>query len=120
MSADVSASGLRILSFSLRRPFSSPHLVWSPSEEMSRLFGLALALSRSFSLLLLDEPERPLDTERVEELIQKVESLANEGATVIAATHRAEIIDRACVVDCLPTALRALAGGCVVVVTLWV
>ncbi|WP_150462512.1 ABC transporter ATP-binding protein [Nesterenkonia ebinurensis] len=65
------------------------------SAGQLQLFAVGLTLSRPFSLLLLDEPERHLDTDRVEALITLLEQRVAEGALVITATHRQEIISRA-------------------------
>lgn len=65
------------------------------SAGQLQLFALALTLSRPFSILLLDEPERHLDTDRVQRLLQVLESRVEAGALVITATHREEITARA-------------------------
>lgn len=65
------------------------------SAGQLQLFAVALTLSRPFSILLLDEPERHLDTDRVERLLQLLESRVGAGALVITATHREEIVNRA-------------------------
>lgn len=65
------------------------------SAGQLQLFALALTLSRPFDVLLLDEPERHLDTDRVETLLQLLESRVRAGALIITATHREEIVTRA-------------------------
>lgn len=65
------------------------------SAGQLQLFALALTLSRPFEILLLDEPERHLDTDRVETLLQLLESRVTAGALVITATHRSELVTRA-------------------------
>ncbi|WP_425352354.1 AAA family ATPase [Nesterenkonia lacusekhoensis] len=64
------------------------------SAGQLQLFAVGLTLSRPGGLLLLDEPERHLDEERVEAVISVLEERASAGALVVAATHRAEIIER--------------------------
>ena len=75
-----------------------PQLAGRFPHELSagqlQLFLLALTLARPSELLLLDEPERHLDEERVEAVISVLEERASAGALVVAATHRAEIIER--------------------------
>ncbi|GFZ80480.1 ABC transporter ATP-binding protein [Nesterenkonia alkaliphila] len=65
------------------------------SAGQLQLFALALTLSRPFELLLLDEPERHLDTDRVQRLISLLQQRVAFGALIITATHRAEIISQA-------------------------
>src|SRR5699024_1688113 len=62
------------------------------SAGQLQLFAVALTLSRPSSLLLLDEPERHLDGERVYALLGVVQERVQAGALVITATHRAELI----------------------------
>ncbi|MBB3666880.1 ABC transporter ATP-binding protein [Garicola koreensis] len=62
------------------------------SAGQLQLFAVALTLSRPSSLLLLDEPERHLDGERVHALLGVVQERVQAGALVITATHRAELI----------------------------
>lgn len=64
------------------------------SAGQLQLFTVALTLSRPSSLLLLDEPERHLDRERVYALLSLVQERVQAGALVITATHRAELIAR--------------------------
>lgn len=65
------------------------------SAGQLQLFAVALTLSRPFGLLLLDEPERHLDTDRVQVLLGLLENRVESGALVITATHRAEIVEHA-------------------------
>lgn len=64
------------------------------SSGQLQLFALALTLSRPFEVLLLDEPERHLDTERVVALLDVLDEQVDRGALIITATHRQEITDR--------------------------
>lgn len=63
------------------------------SAGQLQLFAAALTLSRPFDLLL-DEPERHLDQQRVYALLDLMEEHSRGGALVITATHRAEVIER--------------------------
>ncbi|GAA1806575.1 ABC transporter ATP-binding protein [Nesterenkonia flava] len=75
-----------------------PHLgdrfPYELSSGQLQLFALALTLSRPFEVLLLDEPERHLDAERVVALLDVLDEHLDRGALIITATHRQEIIDR--------------------------
>ncbi|GAA4926730.1 ABC transporter ATP-binding protein [Nesterenkonia rhizosphaerae] len=75
-----------------------PHLgdrfPYELSSGQLQLFALALTLSRPFEVLLLDEPERHLDAERVVALLDVLDQHVDRGALIITATHRQEIIDR--------------------------
>lgn len=74
-----------------------PQLAGRFPHELSagqlQLFLLALTLARPAELLLLDEPERHLDSERIQVLLSLLEDRAAGGTTVITATHRREIIE---------------------------
>lgn len=54
---------------------------------MQYKLALAMSLLTSPSALLLDEPFGPLDPASQLNLAQKLEALARDGATVLAATH---------------------------------
>lgn len=64
------------------------------SAGQLQLFAVGLTLSRPGELLLLDEPERHLDDDRVDAVISVLDERAYAGALVVTATHRAEIIER--------------------------
>lgn len=64
------------------------------SAGQLQLFAVALTLSRPCRLLLLDEPERHLDAERVHALLDLLAEHVAAGALVVTATHRAEVMDR--------------------------
>ncbi|MCB5309438.1 amino acid ABC transporter ATP-binding protein [Yersinia massiliensis] len=49
--------------------------------------GIARALALEPELLLLDEPTSALDPERVEEVLDVIKALANEGMTMVMVTH---------------------------------
>lgn len=61
------------------------------SSGQTQLFGLALALSRPFEVLILDEPEQRLDTEHVEALLDTLHRLRERGVTMVVATHSPRI-----------------------------
>lgn len=63
------------------------------SSGQLQLFGMALTLSRPFELLLLDEPERHLDGDRIQDLLDLLQERVDGGALIITATHRQEIIE---------------------------
>lgn len=65
------------------------------SSGQVQLFAVALTLSRPCRVLLLDEPERHLDDERADALLELLEEHVEAGALVITATHRASVIARA-------------------------
>ncbi|GAA3915892.1 amino acid ABC transporter ATP-binding protein [Gibbsiella dentisursi] len=49
--------------------------------------GIARALALEPELLLLDEPTSALDPERVEEVLDVIRALANQGMTMVMVTH---------------------------------
>lgn len=67
-----------------------PHEI---SSGQTQLFALALTLARDFEVLLLDEPEQRLDSERLEVVIAVLNARKTAGATLLIATHGAEIVD---------------------------
>lgn len=64
------------------------------SAGQLQLFALALTLSRPFDLLLLDEPERHLDGDRIQAVLELLNEHVQRGALVIAATHRDAVVQR--------------------------
>lgn len=57
------------------------------SRGMRLKMGLALALIRPFSVILLDEPTSALDTAGVELLIHELRRLREQGVTILLSTH---------------------------------
>ena len=62
-------------------------LVMKFSAGMYQRLGLARALVKRPSVLLLDEPTRSLDAGSTEHLWSMVRALANQSATILLATH---------------------------------
>ena len=60
------------------------------SSGMYQRLGIARALIKSPSVLLLDEPTRSLDMRAAEELRQLVKEASSSGLTVLLATHNFE------------------------------
>lgn len=65
-----------------------PHELSSGQEQ---LFRLALTFSRPATVLLLDEPEQRLDPERRAAVAVMVRARVKEGATVVMASHDADL-----------------------------
>jgi ABC-2 type transport system ATP-binding protein len=65
-------------------------LVMKFSSGMFQRLGMARALIKAPSVLLLDEPTRSIDPESAQYCWQLIRSLANEGTTVLLATHSFE------------------------------
>lgn len=63
------------------------------SAGQLQLTAIALTLARPFDVLLLDEPERHLDEHRVETLVNVLQDRVDDGALIITATHRPDIIN---------------------------
>jgi ABC-2 type transport system ATP-binding protein len=57
------------------------------SRGMRLKMGLALALIRPFSVILLDEPTSALDMAGVELLINELHHLREQGVTILLSTH---------------------------------
>lgn len=66
------------------------------STGQSQLFALALTLSRSFDVLLLDEPEQRLDADHVNLVGEILRSLVVGGKTIIMASHNPELVGQVC------------------------
>ncbi|HEY2058254.1 MAG TPA: ABC transporter ATP-binding protein [Amycolatopsis sp.] len=68
-----------------------------PAADLSagqrRRLLLLAATARPFEVLLLDEPERTLDTEGRAWLTELVEKAKAAGAAVVAASHHAALVD---------------------------
>jgi ABC-2 type transport system ATP-binding protein len=73
------------------------------SKGMRTKLALLLALARRPELLILDEPSDGLDPVAIEEFLQAVVAIANEGTTVFFSSHQIaeveRIADRVCVID---------------------
>ncbi|MFJ9208669.1 AAA family ATPase [Streptomyces sp. NPDC102264] len=67
-----------------------PHQV---SSGQSQLFSLALTLVRPADVVLLDEPERHLDSRRVDLVATLLTERAKEGTAFLVATHEAALVD---------------------------
>lgn len=66
------------------------------STGQSQLFALALTLSRSFDVLILDEPEQRLDADHVKRVGEILRSLVTQGKTIIMASHNSELVGQVC------------------------
>lgn len=64
------------------------------SSGQTHLFTLALTLSRRFQVLLLDEPEQRLDSDRLELVGGVLRGLVEAGATLIMASHSKALVER--------------------------
>jgi ABC-2 type transport system ATP-binding protein len=64
------------------------------STGMRQKVSLIQTLTHDPELVLLDEPTGGLDTETVETLIDRLDELVSDGATVVAATHDREFRER--------------------------
>ena len=64
------------------------------SLGMKQRLGIAMALARRPSLLILDEPTNGLDPAGIEEIRRLLRSLASNGVTVIVSSHLLGEIDR--------------------------
>lgn len=64
------------------------------SSGQTQLFALALTLSRPFEVLLLDEPEQRLDSERLELISNVLGRLVKSGKTLILASHSNLLVER--------------------------
>lgn len=61
------------------------------SLGQSQLFNLALAFARPANVIVLDEPERHLDTEHTAILASIIKDRANQGTAFLVASHDPEI-----------------------------
>ncbi|MFC8075596.1 ATP-binding cassette domain-containing protein [Streptomyces sp. NPDC057307] len=67
-----------------------PHQV---SSGQLQLFSLALTLVRPADVVLLDEPERHLDSDRVELVAALLTERAKQGTAFLVATHEAALVE---------------------------
>ncbi|MCX4983101.1 ATP-binding cassette domain-containing protein [Streptomyces sp. NBC_00572] len=63
------------------------------SSGQLQLFNLALTLVRPADVILLDEPERHLDTDRVDLVATLLTERAEQGASILVATHEAVMVE---------------------------
>ncbi|MEU7282625.1 ATP-binding cassette domain-containing protein [Streptomyces sp. NPDC045431] len=63
------------------------------SSGQLQLFNLALTLVRPADVILLDEPERHLDTDRVDLVATLLAERAEQGTSFLVATHEAAMVD---------------------------
>ncbi len=64
------------------------------SRGLRQKTALAVGLCRPFALLLIDEPFVGLDASGRLALLELIEEVRDNGATVVVATHDPEVIDR--------------------------
>ena len=63
------------------------------SSGQSQLFALALAVVRPYDVLVLDEPEQRLDSDRLGVVGEVLQSEIQTGRTLVFATHSAVLAD---------------------------
>ncbi|MEU7579364.1 ATP-binding cassette domain-containing protein [Streptomyces sp. NPDC041068] len=63
------------------------------SSGQLQLFSLALTLVRPADVVLLDEPERHLDTDRVDLVAELLTERAEDGTAFLVATHESTVVD---------------------------
>ncbi|WP_101256408.1 ABC transporter ATP-binding protein [Streptomyces barkulensis] len=63
------------------------------SSGQLQLFSLALTLVRPADVVLLDEPERHLDTDRVDLVATLLAERAERGTSFLVATHEAAVVE---------------------------
>ena len=85
--------------------------VSSLSGGQKRRFALALALLREPQLLLLDEPTAGLDPAAEREIMELLRRIADQGRTVLCATHVLESLDRCDAVLVLAPGGRQVFSG---------
>ena len=65
-----------------------------PSQQ--RMVMIAMGVSRSCRLLILDEPTASLGSDEARPLLDLVESLPSQGITVLYVSHRLDEVERLC------------------------
>lgn len=68
--------------------------VLSLSTAEQQLVEIAKAISKNAKLLVLDEPTGPLTTEEIESLFRIIDSLKEQGVTIIYISHRMDEVFR--------------------------
>lgn len=63
------------------------------SSGQRQIYALTLALARPSRVLLLDEPEQRLDTDRVALVAARLRAMAETGGCTVMATHSQELVD---------------------------
>jgi len=66
-----------------------PHEISSGERQV---FSLAMALCRPSKLLILDEPERHLDTGRINTLAEVLKLYMHDGGAVLVASHSQQLV----------------------------
>jgi ABC-2 type transport system ATP-binding protein len=66
-----------------------PHEISSGERQV---FSLAMVLCRPSKLLILDEPERHLDTGRINTLSEVLKQYMHDGGAVLVASHSAQLV----------------------------
>lgn len=64
------------------------------SSGQTQLFALALTLSRTFDVLLLDEPEQRLDSDRLGLVGHILRGIVDGGKTLVTVSHSHSLVDR--------------------------
>jgi ABC-2 type transport system ATP-binding protein len=72
------------------------HKVKTYSQGMRQRLGLAAALLREPTLLLLDEPSNGMDPAGIKEFRTLLRSLADEGTTVFLSSHQLAEVEQTC------------------------
>ena len=68
--------------------------VWDLSTAQQQLVEIAKAISKNAKLIVLDEPTAPLTTEEIESLFKIINSLREQGVTIIYISHRMDEVFR--------------------------
>lgn len=69
-------------------------IVWSLPTAEQQLVEIAKAISKNAKLLVLDEPTAPLTTDEIESLFRIIDSLKEQGVTIIYISHRMDEVFR--------------------------
>jgi len=78
------------------RRFGVEYIARHYPQEISsgerQVFSLAMALCRPSKLLILDEPERHLDTGRITTLTEVLKQYMHDGGAILVASHSAQLV----------------------------